>query len=437
MLRVCKISAGNLRLISANIKEIYKSTFGIEVLNQDKIWLPHKICNRCHLMMTRYDLREQPQNCKYVTPACWLEPSCKENCYICMTNVWGINRKNVNTLKYPKVPSLVEPVLNNDNHYSADDSLDDMNMRDEMEWDEEENENKEDEEDEHDTEDEEDDKERDGAKDVEEEEEVEGEGEGKEDEGEEEEVEEEEKEEEKDDGKEEYDNDEYSIGVGKSKTPKIINQAQLSDVVRDLGLSKDKSEFLASFMKSNNWLTPESKVTYYRDRDKEFRKYFTMIHEPSFVYCNDVQGLIDMYQPGIYKAEEWRLFIDASKESLKVVLLQNTNNLASIPIGHSTEMKEMYSTLKFVLEKIKYAEQGNWLICGDLKILTILLGQQGGYTKYPCFLCLGIVGIEQTIIKISGQIELHSKWILNIIFWKIPSLIPVRYYTHRFILNLA
>ena len=30
----------------------------------------------------------------------------------------------------------------------------------------------------------------------------------------------------------------------------------------------------------------------------------------------------------------------------------------------------------------------NGWLCGDLKVLSILLGQQGGYTKYPCFLCL-------------------------------------------------
>ena len=28
------------------------------------------------------------------------------------------------------------------------------------------------------------------------------------------------------------------------------------------------------------------------------------------------------------------------------------------------------------------------MLCGDLKVLSMLLGQQGGYTKYPCFLCL-------------------------------------------------
>ena len=28
------------------------------------------------------------------------------------------------------------------------------------------------------------------------------------------------------------------------------------------------------------------------------------------------------------------------------------------------------------------------MVCGDLKVLSMLLGQQGGYAKYPCSLCL-------------------------------------------------
>jgi hypothetical protein len=39
-----------------------------------------------------------------------------------------------------------------------------------------------------------------------------------------------------------------------------------------------------------------------------------------------------------------------------------------------------------VLEKIEYHEH-EWLICGDLKVNGLLLGQQKGYTKFPCFLC--------------------------------------------------
>ncbi|GBM83362.1 hypothetical protein AVEN_103485-1 [Araneus ventricosus] len=40
-----------------------------------------------------------------------------------------------------------------------------------------------------------------------------------------------------------------------------------------------------------------------------------------------------------------------------------------------------------MLEKINYQEY-RWIVCGDFKMLTMLLGQQAVYIKYPCSLCL-------------------------------------------------
>jgi hypothetical protein len=62
------------------------------------------------------------------------------------------------------------------------------------------------------------------------------------------------------------------------------------------------------------------------------------------------------------------------------------NNYASLPIGHSVHLKEIYENLDLVLTKIGYTAQDR-MICGDLKVLCMIPGQQAGYTKYPCFLC--------------------------------------------------
>ena len=32
-------------------------------------------------------------------------------------------------------------------------------------------------------------------------------------------------------------------------------------------------------------------------------------------------------------------------------------------------------------------QEHKWLICGDLKVVGLVLGIQGGYIKYPCLLC--------------------------------------------------
>ena len=123
----------------------------------------------------------------------------------------------------------------------------------------------------------------------------------------------------------------------------------------------------------------------YRNRKKAFLNFFS--RESDLLYCSDVNGLMNELKPNVYKDEEWRLFIDFCQRSLKAVLIHNTNKFASIPIAHSSILKESYVNMEKVLSVLKYSEH-NWIISGDLKIVTILLGQQSGFTKHLCFLCL-------------------------------------------------
>ena len=104
------------------------------------------------------------------------------------------------------------------------------------------------------------------------------------------------------------------------------------------------------------------------------------------MFCHDIPGLLKKLGVSEYKPDEWRLLIDSSKYSLNVVLLHNGNPLGSVPIAHSTILKETYDAVKFVLLNIKYDEH-SWKICVDLKMVNFLLGQQSGFTKFPCFLC--------------------------------------------------
>ena len=65
-------------------------------------------------------------------------------------------------------------------------------------------------------------------------------------------------------------------------------------------------------------------------------------------------------------------------------LLHNRNVLGSIPVAHSVHAKESYGEVKTMLSLLDY-DQHRWVICVDLKMVIFLLGQQAGYTKYPCF----------------------------------------------------
>jgi len=87
-----------------------------------------------------------------------------------------------------------------------------------------------------------------------------------------------------------------------------------------------------------------------------------------------------------HSPEQWRLFIDASKTSLKSVLLHNGNKLPSIPVAYAPSTKQTYTTMNNILVEANYKKY-QWEFGGDLKVIAILLGLQAGYTKYSCFLC--------------------------------------------------
>ena len=111
--------------------------------------------------------------------------------------------------------------------------------------------------------------------------------------------------------------------------------------------------------------------------------YFTQ--ENGIIYCNDVAGLLRQLGVQQYDPQDWHLFTDISKRRLKCVPLHNGNLYRSVPLGHSTTLK--YDEIKFGMEKISY-KQHPWILCVDLKMVGFLLRLQGGYTKFPCFLCL-------------------------------------------------
>ncbi|KAL4709243.1 hypothetical protein ACJJTC_010543 [Scirpophaga incertulas] len=146
---------------------------------------------------------------------------------------------------------------------------------------------------------------------------------------------------------------------------------------------------------SNKYIHANRRVRHRHFEEKDCCRYNKLsqlaipkkyLPEDNFVFCHEVEKLMEKMGLPKYSPNDWRLFIDSSKRSLKCVLLHNGNKYGSIPIDHSTQMKEEYDTIALVLKKIKYYEH-QWVICVDLKMVNFLLGQQSGYTKYPCFLC--------------------------------------------------
>jgi hypothetical protein len=220
---------------------------------------------------------------KFMKPMIWSAPSCREDCYFCMTDIKGFKSTNKANISYANVSSVTKPVkiaVVNEIIATARMDVDHTRGEEEMKVDE---------------------------------------------------ISEEECESDSED-------DEY-LPAGEKNAPQTFNQEKLNDLIRNLGLPKDGAEYLAAALKKKNLLSKGTNAYIYRDREKEFRKFFTKDEENSLVFCSDVKSLVDELKPNTYKDEEWRLFIDSSKRSLKAVLLHNGNTYASIPIAHSTKLK--------------------------------------------------------------------------------------------------
>lgn len=311
----------NRKSVSDFIKKIYFDYFGFTMETRDKYWIPNTVCKNC-VEYLRLWANKQRTHFKYKTPMIWREPSNHyDDCYFCAVNITGINKTNRSKWIYPNVLSITQPVLYSSEDSEPQPSTSTHNFHDLR---------------------------QNVPSPI-----------------------------------SECGSDDFHLDISSEREQ--FNQEELSDLVRDLGLSKKASEILASRLKQKNLLTQGTTISYYRNREKNLLPFFS--EDDEFVYCSDVPGLVTAMGLEEYDPNDWRLFIDSSKRSLKCVLLHNGNKLGSLPIAHSTKAKEEYSTIASVINKIKYNEH-RWLICVDLKMVNFLLGQQGGYTKYPCFICL-------------------------------------------------
>ena len=147
-------------------------------------------------------------------------------------------------------------------------------------------------------------------------------------------------------------------------------QAQAPPIIRSQKASSMTSSRISNFQKirQNFWqqwnlLHHSVKVTTFCTRNQEFEQFFKTAGY--FTCCKDNDGLMDAMHMR-HRPEHWRLFIDASKTSLKAVLLHNGSKLPSIPVAPST--KETYTTMKNILVEVDYKKY-QWEFCGDFNTL--------------------------------------------------------------------
>uniref|UniRef100_A0A1B6CY49 Uncharacterized protein n=1 Tax=Clastoptera arizonana TaxID=38151 RepID=A0A1B6CY49_9HEMI len=84
-----------------------------------------------------------------------------------------------------------------------------------------------------------------------------------------------------------------SSSVLQKKELQLFKQIELNDLVRDLGLTKEKAELLGSRLKEKNLLADGTSICVYRKREHQFSTYFDQ--EGDLVHCSNIPGLIDEF----------------------------------------------------------------------------------------------------------------------------------------------
>ena len=135
-------------------------------------------------------------------------------------------------------------------------------------------------------------------------------------------------------------------------------------------------------MKTMEYFAERSQLHLFSFQTRKYSSFFSA--QNNVCYCSNIDGLFEALESE-HHSNEWRLFIDSSKASLKAVLLNNGNEKSSILLVHTTALNETHETIELILRLINYSPY-NWNISGNLKVIGLLLGMQIGYTKHQCFL---------------------------------------------------
>lgn len=161
----------------------------------------------------------------------------------------------------------------------------------------------------------------------------------------------------------------------------FVSQKELSDLVRNLGLSKSSAELLLSRWNKKNMLCDSARVTYYRNTHQEELRFFSrdrtwLTVQIIISFCTSLE--CNSTNP---KAVHWQ------QQAIAEICCTQRQPLCLCPALaqlHWRSVKRWSSCWrKFVL-----ISMSSWCV------LTRRL-----FTKYPCFLCVWTIGTELSITR--------------------------------------
>ena len=82
----------------------------------------------------------------------------------------------------------------------------------------------------------------------------------------------------------------YDPDFVQESVPETFSQSELNDLVRELSLSKESAELLASRVNEKHLLARDTKVTFYRNRDAELIPFFE--ENDDLVFCTNTENVL-------------------------------------------------------------------------------------------------------------------------------------------------
>ena len=212
---VCLTLPFQRRNINSFIKKIYLTYFGVPLGDQDKSWAPYQICTTCVETLRSWS-EEKNAKIKFGVPMVWREQKNHvDDCYFCLVNVKGFNKKNKQHLQYSNIHSATRPIPHSDKVlvpiFTKLPDIDEDPLRSSTSS----------------TNSDDDDEEQDIAHEA-------------------------------------WNADRVSL----------YSQSELNDLIRDLNLPKQSAEVLASRLQKKHLLKAGTSVLFYRNWEEKLRKYF-------------------------------------------------------------------------------------------------------------------------------------------------------------------
>ena len=92
------------------MKKAYLAYFRVKLGDQDKNWAPHQIC-RTRVENLRQWTKQKRKSIRFAVRIVWREQANHVNdCYFCVTNITGFSSKSKGNIKYPDLPSAMQPM---------------------------------------------------------------------------------------------------------------------------------------------------------------------------------------------------------------------------------------------------------------------------------------------------------------------------------------